>query len=161
MDVLAKLGIDGKLLLAQAVNFIILLWVLKRFAYRPILDFLEQRTQRIEQGLKDAEAAQAKLAEMEKQEKEVLVAARKEARELLVAAEASAKKRDQERLRETEERVKKLLAEAEAKRNEEREKMLADTKNELAETVVLAVEKVLREKMDSATEKAFIEKSVR
>ena len=81
MEVLAKLGIDWKLLLAQAVNFAVLFWVLRRYAYQPMLDFLEKRTIKIEQGLKDAEKATLKLSEIEAQEKKVLGAAQKEAKQ--------------------------------------------------------------------------------
>ena len=61
MEIFAKLGIDWKLLIAQAINFAVLFWVLRRYAYKTMLDFLEKRTVRIEKGLQDAEAAQAKL----------------------------------------------------------------------------------------------------
>lgn len=160
MEALANLGIDGKLFLAQAVNFLILLFVLRRFAYKPMLEFLEKRTERIEQGLQDAEAAKVKLSEVEKESKEALDAARAEARSLVAAAEESAKKRDQERLAETEARVKKLLSDAETKISEDRAKMLDQAKGELAETVVLAVEKILGEKIDAAKEKELIAKNL-
>src|SRR3989344_8262437 len=119
MEVLAKLGIDWKLLLAQAVNFAVLFWVLRRFAYQPMLDFLEKRTVRIERGLKDAEAATAKLSELEVKEKAVLGEARTEAKAIIAAAEESAKKRDTEHTLATEAKVKRLLEEAEVKIREE------------------------------------------
>lgn len=147
MEVLAKLGVDGKLLLAQAVNFAVLFWVLRRFAYKPMLDFLEKRSAKIEQGLKDAEASRAKLGEIEAKEKTVLSEARAEARAIAAAAEESAKKRDAERLAETEAKMKHLLEEAEQKIREEKEKALASAKEEIGELVMLSVEKILREKI--------------
>ncbi|MDP2838236.1 MAG: F0F1 ATP synthase subunit B [Candidatus Moranbacteria bacterium] len=158
MEVLAKLGIDGKLLLAQAVNFAVLFWVLRRFAYKPMLDFLEKRTVRIEQGLKDAEAAKEKLGAMEVKEKAVLVDARKEAQAIIALAEASAKKRDVERGAETEAKMKRLLADAQVKITEEHNKALTQAKAEIGELVVLSVEKILREKIDVAKDKELIEK---
>lgn len=160
MEIFAKLGIDWRLLIAQAVNFAILLFVLHRFAYKPMLSFLEKRSERIEKGLKDAEAATAKLSEMEAKEKEVLDAARKEARELLQKAEESAKKRDMERAKETEEKVARMLSESEAKIREERDKVFAEAKQEIAGLVMSAVEKVTGEKMDAEKDKALIEKFV-
>ena len=157
MEALANLGIDWKLFLAQAVNFLILLFVLRRFAYRPMLDFLEQRSDRIEKGLKDAEAAQEKLASMEEKEKQVLTAARNEARAIVAASEASAKKRDAEHLAETESKTERLLEEARTKIEEEKRKMLTEAKQEISEIVVLAVEKILKEKMDGAADKRLIE----
>ncbi len=158
MEALAHLGIDGKLLLAQVVNFVIVLLVLKRFAYQPMLKLLDERSAKIERGLADAEAAQTKLAEIETREKTVLAEARAEAKKILMDTEVAAKKRDAAKVSETEAHVAKLLAEAEVKIQEDRAKMIEDAKRELSETVMLAVEKVLRGKMDAATDRALIEK---
>lgn len=160
MEVLAKLGIDGKLLLAQAINFAVLFWVLRRFAYRPMLDFLEKRATRIEQGLKDAEAAKVKLGEMEEKEKSVLLQARTEAKNIIALAEAAAKKRDAERALETEARVKQLLSEAEVKIREEKEKTMASAKAEIGALVTLSVEKILREKVDASKDKELLERVI-
>ena len=158
MDIFAKLGIDWRLLIAQAVNFAILLFVLHRFAYKPMLAFLAERTERIEKGLQDAEAATVKLASLEEKEKEVLKAARAEAKALIAKTEESAKKRDAERQKETEAKIATLLIEAEGKIQEERAKSMRDAKEELGSLVLAAVEKVIKEKMDPEKEKALIEK---
>jgi len=160
MEALANLGIDWKLLTAQAVNFLILLFVLRRFAYRPMLDFLEQRSDRIEQGLKDAEAAQVKLAQMEEREKATLAAARGEARSIVEAAEASAKKRDAERLIETEAATKRFTEEARVKIEEEKQKALTEAKQEIAQVVTASVEKILKETVDAAKDQDIIKKSL-
>lgn len=158
MEVLAKLGVDWKLLLAQAINFAVLFWVLRRFAYQPMLDFLEKRTVKIEQGLKDAEAATAKLSLMEVKEKEVLAEARTEAKNIIAQAEASAKKRDVEHTLATEAKVKHLLEEAQMKIGEEKDKVMAGAKAEISELVMLSVEKILREKIDATKDKELLEK---
>lgn len=158
MEVFAKLGVDWKLLLAQAVNFGILFFVLKHYAYRPMLDFLEKRTERIEQGLKDAEAAQVKLAEMGEKEKGVLITARNEAKAIVAAAEEAAKKRDALRLAETEAKTKKFLEDAQMKIEEEKQRILSEAKQEIAVMVVAGVEQVLKEKVDAAKDKGLIER---
>lgn len=158
MDVLAKLGIDWKLLLAQAVNFAVLFWVLRRFAYQPMLDFLEKRTVKIEQGLKDAEVATAKLSEMEAKEKAVLTDARTEAKNIIALAEASAKKRDAKHTLATEAKVKQFLEEAQVKIEEEKNKVMAGAKAEIGELVLLSVEKILREKIDVTKDQEMLQK---
>jgi F-type H+-transporting ATPase subunit b len=160
MEALANLGIDWKLLLAQVVNFVVVLLVLKRFAYQPMLKLLDERTAKIEKGLVDAESAARKLSEMEMKEKAVLADARTEAKRILADASEAAAKRDAVKMAETEVRVKKLLEESENKIVEDRKKMLEEAKRELAGTVLLAVEKVLSEKMDSAKEKELIERNL-
>ncbi|MBP7811262.1 MAG: F0F1 ATP synthase subunit B [Candidatus Moranbacteria bacterium] len=160
MEALANLGIDWKLLLAQVVNFVVVLLVLKRFAYQPMLKLLDERTAKIEKGLVDAEGASRKLSEMEMKEKAVLADARTEAKRILAETDEAAAKRDAAKMTETEARVKKLLEESENKIAEDRKKMLEEAKRELAGTVLMAVEKVLSEKMDSAKEKELIERNL-
>ena len=82
-ELLNKLGIDYKLLIAQIINFLVLLFVLWKFAYGPILAILEKRQKKIEKGLADAEAAEKRLEESEKKQKEVLRKARTEAKEIV------------------------------------------------------------------------------
>ncbi len=161
MEALANLGIDWKLLLAQAINFLVLLFILRRYAYRPMLEFLEKRSVRIEQGLKDAEAAHVKLAAMEAKERETLIVARNEARAIVDSAEASAKKRDALRLAETEEKTKQFLEDARVKIDEEKQKILVEARQEIAEVVALSVEKILREKVDAAKDKELIGRMVK
>lgn len=160
MDVLAKLGIDWKLLLAQAVNFLLLLYILKRYAYRPILKLLDERSRKIEKGLADAEAAEKRLAASLEEEKKVLALAREEARKTLERAETSAKKRDGEMLEVTKVKIDKMIAEADAHLNDEKQKLILEAKSEIAELVLLSLEKVLREKVNPDTDRALIEKTL-
>ncbi len=149
MEALHNLGIDGKLLLAQVINFLILLFVLRRFAYRPILAFLESRTARIEQGIKDADLAREKLLEIEKKEQATLVSAQKEARDIITRAEEAAKKRSEAHEKSASEKAKKFLEDARAEIEEEKRKSLSEIQNEVASLIALSTEKVLREKADS------------
>ena len=55
MELLTKLGVDWKLLLAQIVNFTILLSILSFFVYRPLLRVIDERRERIRQSMEDAE----------------------------------------------------------------------------------------------------------
>lgn len=161
MEALENLGVDWKLFLAQAINFVVLLFILRRYAYKPMLAFLEERSSRIEKGLKDAEAAQKKLKEMEEKEKETLAAARREAKGILTAAEEAAKKHGEALIAKTEMQVKRTLAEAEKKISEEKDKLLSEAKAQIAEAVMLATEKVVRAKVDATKDRELIETAIR
>mgnify|MGYP001602611183 CR=1 FL=1 len=152
--------IDASLLLAQLVNFTIVLFVLYRFAYKPILKTLNDRTGKIEKGLKDAEDAQNKLAEMEKKEKEVLAQAKEEGQKIISAAEATARKNKEELLLETKQQAEKLLSDAGKKIEEEKSKMISDVRSEVAGLVVMATEKILNEKIDAKKDSELIKKSI-
>ncbi len=160
MEVLAKLGIDWKLLIAQAVNFLVLLWVLRRYAYKPILKALETRTKKIEQGLKDAETSQAKLQGVIEEEKKILTAAREEARNILVVAESNAKKRDALMLDETKQKIDRMIAEADTHLAENQAKLLREAKAELTDIVIATTEKVLGGKVNVEIDAELVKKSL-
>lgn len=161
MEVLAKLGIDWKLLIAQAVNFAVLLWVLRRYAYKPILRALEARTKKIEQGLKDAALSQEKLQASLEEEKKVMAAAREEARDILVAAETSAKERDARMLQETKEKIDKMITDAEAHLAEEKSRLIREAKSELSAVVISATERVLGKTVDAKVDTALVEAALK
>lgn len=77
MDILNQFGINPLLLAAQVVNFFLLLFILKRFLYKPILKVLEERKKKIEESLKNAEEIEKRLLEIgQLQEKEIQKAAK-------------------------------------------------------------------------------------
>jgi F-type H+-transporting ATPase subunit b len=160
MEILHKLGIDWKLLLAQGVNFLILLYILKRFAYGPMLRFLDEREARIEDGLKNAEAAAKKLTEAQAEQTKVLAEAQKEARGIVEEALAVAKRRDGENLEKTKEEIARMLTASQAEIASEKNKMLQEAKQELASLVVSATEKITKEKIDATKNKELLEKAI-
>ena len=161
MELLNNLGINGKLLLAQIVNFLVLLFVLYKFAYGPVLKVLNERTSKIEKGLKDAEDAQKKLAEISEKEKEVLVKARKQAQEIVTKAEEVAVKNKEEIIIAAKEQSEKILADSAKKIETEKVLMFQEVKKQVAELVVAATGKIIDEKMDNQKDKEIIEKAIK
>ena len=70
-----QLGLDWKLLLSQAVNFLLLLFLLRKFAYLPLLKILKERRARIEEGLAKATEADKRLLEVDGSFDDALAAA--------------------------------------------------------------------------------------
>ncbi len=161
MEIFAKLGIDWKLFIAQIINFAILFLILRRFAYRPMLAFLEERTERIDQGLKDADAAHKKLIEMEEKEKQVLEQAKQEAKAILEKAKVSGKQRYESMLATAKADVLRLTQQAQATMEIEKAKLLTEAKAQLAQLIVLTTEKVLQEKLDVEKDGELIRKQLK
>lgn len=149
MDALSSLGIDWKLLVAQAVNFLVLWFVLRRFAYRPMLEFLEKRTKRIERGIRDAEHAKKQLEEAAAKEQQMMADAREEANSIIARAEIAAEKHREAMMAEMVEHADMILREAKEHATQERDRIFREAKAEIAALVVLATEKVLKEKIDT------------
>jgi F-type H+-transporting ATPase subunit b len=161
MDELIKtFHIDIKLIIAQAVNFGIVMFVLWKFAYKPILKTLNDRSSKIEKGLKDAEKAGKKLAETEEKEKEVLTNARKEAQTILAKAEDSAKRSREEMESVAKEQADRIIIIAKAQIESEKQKMFKELKAEIGDLVVSATEKIIGEKLNKEKDKDLIEKSI-
>lgn len=161
MELLGKLGIDWKLLIAQVVNFLVLLFILHRFAYKPVLKMLDDRSSKIEKGLKDAEDSQKKLREIAQKEIEIIRDAREEAQIIVMKAEDIARKNKEEIITEAKNNSEKILKDAEKKIEEEKRKMLSEVKGEIANLVVLATERVIGEKLDGNKDKELIEKAIK
>lgn len=160
MEVLHKLGIDWKLLIAQGVNFLVLLFILKRFVYKPMLAFLEERAKKIEAGLHNADAASKALEKAESEQKRLLAEAQKEARGIVEEALAVAKRRDAEQLEKTKAEIASLLETSQKNITEEKERALREAKAELGELVILATQKLTGAKIDAAADNDLIKKAL-
>lgn len=160
MEVLHKLGIDWKLLIAQGVNFLILLYILKRFVYKPMLNFLDERARTIESGLTNAKAAKEHLALAETEKSKLLVEAQKEARSIVEEALAAAKLRDAELHAKAQAEVAAMLEAGEKSIAESKAEMIREAKKELGELVVIATEKLAAIKIDAQKDTEAIQKSL-
>ncbi|OGI25659.1 MAG: ATP synthase F0 subunit B [Candidatus Moranbacteria bacterium RBG_13_45_13] len=160
-ELLSKLGIDWKLLIAQIVNFLVLLFVLYKFAYGPILAMLEKRQKKIEKGLKDAEEAHKKLEESEEKQKGVLKHVRTEAKDIVEKARVQAEKGKSEIAAEAKAQAEKIITGAKAEIAREKEKTIGEIKSEIGGLVAMAAEKIIGEKMDEEKDNKLIEESLK
>lgn len=160
-ELLTKLGIDWKLLIAQIVNFLVLLFVLWKFAYGPIVAMLEKRQKKIEQGLADADKAQKNLEKSEERQKEILKKARTEAKEIVEKAHLQAEKSKSEISASAKVQAGKIIASAKEEIEREKEKTIAEIKAEIGGLVVSAAEKIISEKIDDKKDKELIEESLK
>ncbi len=160
-ELISTFHIDIKLIIAQLVNFAIVLFVLYKFAYGPILKMMTERTEKIEKGIKDAESAGAKLTEIVEKEKAVLVEARKQAQEIVASAEAVAVKNREELIVAAKEQSEKILADAEKKIEMEKNKMMQEVKGQIAELVVAATGKLISEKIDGEKDEELIANAIK
>ena len=113
-------GIDWKLILAQVVNFLILLGVLSYFLYRPVMKVLTERQQAIERGVRDAEAAGQKLAAAGEAATTIVSSANKDADAIVARAKEEAMKERALELRATADRGEAVVREAQLEPDEER-----------------------------------------
>ncbi|RJR14446.1 ATP synthase F0 subunit B [Candidatus Parcubacteria bacterium] len=139
-------GINWKLLLVQALNFGVLLLILWKFLYTPVLKLVDERRAKIAEGVKNAEEAEEKLQRSETEGKEIVATASREAEKIVASARERAEEKGSELLRTAETRAEAVLADAQARAEESKRQALKQSEREIARAAMLAAEKVLREK---------------
>ncbi|HLH55648.1 MAG TPA: F0F1 ATP synthase subunit B [Verrucomicrobiae bacterium] len=129
-------GVDWPHLFAQIVSFIIVCILLYFFAYKRVLTMLEERRQRIAEGLANAEKIKAELARAEAQRLEVLSQANTQATRLIEEARAAAAKVQEQETQKAIAAAEQIIAKAREAAAADHARMLAELKREVGRLVV-------------------------
>jgi F-type H+-transporting ATPase subunit b len=143
---LEAFGIDWKLLIVQAVNFGILIVALWYFLYRPVLNVLQERQEKIAKGVEDAQKATQQLESADTEAKARVALADAQATEVVASAREVAGIERTRLVKEAEARASQIEKDAEARATEAQAKALRDSEKEIARLAILASAKVLGEK---------------
>ncbi|MCD6500753.1 F0F1 ATP synthase subunit delta [bacterium] len=160
MEFLGKLGIDFKLLIAQIINFLVLLWLLKFFLYKPILKKLEKRAKKsreIEEGEKEI---QRKKEEIGKKEEEIIQKAKQKTKQILEEGEEISKEERERIIQRAEEEVREILKEAREKAEVEVEKMRAKEKEIIQKKTKEVLKRVLSLFLTKALHQRYLKEVV-
>ncbi len=160
MELFAKLGIDWRLLVAQLVNFAVLITALTFFLFKPIMKALDSRRAKISESLENAERIGEELKRAGKESERIITDAHLEAQR--IAAEA-AKQAESARLAavdRTKTEVASIIASGKAQLAAERDQMTAEVRRAASDLIAMATEKVINEKLTGAKDKQLIEKAL-
>src|ERR1700704_2478577 len=124
-------GFDWKIFLSQVISFILVALVLRRFAYKPILAVLEERRQRIAEGLLNAEKIKQELAEAEKRYAEILAKANVQAQKMINEARESSAHLAERKQQEAIAAAEQIITKARETAALEHERTMAQLKHEL------------------------------
>jgi len=152
------LGLDWKILLGQLINFLVLLFVLKKFALKPFLRTLRERKQKIEEGLEKSKLAEEKVREIREMREDVMAKANQKAMEVY----EKSKKRGEEKVRESiilgeKERIA-MLENARKETLREIDKIKDAENKKTIEAALSLAEKILGQKLDAQKDKELINK---
>src|SRR5437763_13270856 len=137
-----QFGWEPKLFLSQVISFIIVALVLKQFAYKPILAVLEERRQRIQEGLLNADKIKQQLADAENRHAEILAQANAQAQRMIDEARASASTVADRKQQEAIAAAEQIIAKAHEASRIEREKEMAELKRQLGRLDIDTTSKV-------------------
>ncbi|MEX2008306.1 MAG: F0F1 ATP synthase subunit B [Candidatus Spechtbacterales bacterium] len=160
MEIIESLHIEWSQILAQAVNFILLLGILTWFVYKPLLRALNERRERIETSLEQAAEIDQRMDEMRAYHQEQMAKAHKEAQEIIAAARVQTDEERQEQLDRVQHEVEQLIERAHQEIGREKDAMLRQARGELAQLLVPALERVLQSSMDETTQQAVMARAI-
>lgn len=157
---IAALGIDPLAILAQAVTFLVLFWVVKKYALEKIVSSLEERRKTIDKGVKLGIQMEAERAKLEERIEEslrqtrveadkIIANAHKEAGDILKSAEESAARK-----------VDAMLADAHAKIEDDMKKAKQRLEKDMLGLVADATEIIIHEKLDAQKDESLIKRAL-
>lgn len=152
-----QLGINVPGLVAQIINFLLLLVILRAVAYKPILKMLDQRAAKIKESMENAEAIKKQLARAQEEYAAQIDQARKEGQAIVGQANQMAERIRQEAQVQARQEAESFLAKAEAQIERDKRQAIAELRKEVAELAILAAGKVVRKSLDDKAHYAIIQ----
>ncbi len=152
-----KLGLNLPGLIAQFVNFGILLFILWRFVLPPVQKMLDDRRQRIQESLEAADRMQTQAVDAERQVQARLDESRTEGHRLVEQAQGIANRIEEEARQRAEAEVEQIRARAVADIQLERDSAIASLRREFAEITVTAAEKIINQSLDRSAHQRLID----
>lgn len=157
---IGTLGLNWKLLLAQAVNFGIVVFVLWKWVFKPVAGALEARREKIEKSLAVADKLERRIGEFESEREEKLVAASKAAQAIADQARLAAEKTKAETVAAARVEAERVMTAASQTMAAEKDQMMRELREEVATLTVMVAEKVLREKMDEKKDREMVKEII-
>lgn len=159
--VLSDFGVNPILLAAQVVNFLVLVFILQKLLYKPVIKLLDERKKKIEESLKNAEKIQLELEETEARREKVLNDAIEEGKRIIAEASAQGALMMQESQAKAKEDMEAMMEQGKAMISGERDKMTREVKGEVARMIEMSMEKVLGGSLDSKSQQKLVDDAVK
>ena len=152
--------LDPGLFVWTILTFLLLLFVLAKFAWKPLLKMLKDREELIRSSLEDAEKAKEELERLNAEGEAIVNQARSEAQTILSEGKAAATKLKEETLAGAKEQAKNIISEAEKQINVEKDKAINEIKSEVVNLSLNISKKLINKNLSPEDNKALIDESL-
>jgi len=152
--------LDPGLFIWTILTFLILFYVLAKFAWKPLLTALESRENTIKSSLEDAEKAKTELERLNAESEEIMAKARSEAQTIRVEAKSAAEKIKADVMVQAGEDANKIREEAQKQINVEKDKAIHEIRQEVVSLTMMVAEKVIKKNLSKEDNQALIEDSI-
>ena len=154
---IGSLGFNLPALIAQLINFVLLLIIFRMLLYKPLLNMLDQRKRRIEEGIAASDEAKRRLSETEQETAKEMDKARQEGQALIAQAQQAANRLREEETQRARAEAEQLIERARGEIALERDAAIADLRREFAGLAVTAAERVIKKEIDAGTHRQLID----
>ncbi len=155
-----QVSVFGSLIFWSLVSFWLLFFILKKFAFPPILEALEMRDKKIRDDIKDSEKLKNDAQQIKKELEETLNAAHDKAETIVQLAHDEAKKNQEKSLQETEAKVRQVQKDAEQEILSLRNKLLQEIRSYTAALTIASTEKFLKKVLGEEDKKKLVDESI-
>lgn len=160
-SILTLFGLNGKLFAAQLVNFLVVLYVVQRWVYKPLLKVMDERATQIRQGVLNAEAAEATLREAKEHSSALNREAEEKAQALFDQAKQEADEKRRELLASARVELDSQVAQAKVQIQLERDQMVQSARKEVGKLVVAATELVSKRSLDQKDQESLVSQAIK
>ena len=157
---IADLGINIPVLVAQILNFTFLLVVLRLFIYKPVLKMLDERREKIREGLSAAERGRETAAEASREAQAQIDTARVEGQQIVAQAQAISQRIQEEARQQAQVQQEAMLQRARSEIQLERDTAIAELRREFADLTISAAEKVIGQSLDRGAHQRLINEAL-
>lgn len=151
-ELFGNLGINWKLFLAQAINFLLIFWVLERFVFKKLFLHLADRRKKIERGIALTQKAEQEMLRIAEARKREIDSAKQQGDALLLEAKTLAQQKTQELLLLAKQEEEKVLLRAREQAQKQKNEAIQEAKDEIRGRALLFAEKILGKTLTSKDE---------
>jgi F-type H+-transporting ATPase subunit b len=157
---ITDLGINLPVLLFQLINFSFLLVVLRLLVYKPVLNMLDQRRQRIAEGLAAAERGQERAEEANREAQAQIEEARRQGQAIVAQAQQVGARLQEEARESAQRQQEQMIERARAEIQLERDAAIGELRREFADLTISAAEKVIGQSLDRSAHQRLIDEAL-
>lgn len=154
------LVLDPGLFVWTILSFLLLMFLLSKFAWKPLLKMLNEREEKIRTAIEKAENAEKKLETLNEQGEKILSDARSESQKLLLSTKETAQNLKEEIEREAKQKATSIIDQARVQIQAEKNQVLSEIKNELSSFSIMIAEKLIKKNINKDDNMKLINESI-
>lgn len=160
LENLGKIGFEWKMALFNLVNFLILFLILKRYFFAPIMKNIREREDQVNDSVDNIQKAKTEIQMAERRAQEIVDMAKVEANKVAERAFENAKHISADMTERAQKEIEILVAQAKRMIAKEKAELRAGLEQEMGKLIVLAVEKIIAERLDEKKDQSIITKAL-